>query len=511
MALDAAAESRLAELVRAPGFPPLWLFLATSLPHLWYLSIVNCPSAITKLCKTLGPDPVNTFASVALSLNAIQLSSIASFLTSERILTGLADRLISWHAACALPALVLGIILKFAIFRAIGTAGVYYGTCFGYSIPWHTGFPFNVSAHPQYLGSSLVIAASTAVLCRHSDRPGELVLSAWWMLLYAATAIAEEGLIPAGNPSAPLGESESPFGDYTTKPVEGAELMREILMAPVALARFVTFFVVLLFYSAYVLLAGNKFLHPVTRTVGRLLLNSIGMRVRVSGLENIQHARAKAPYIIISNHVSYIDPLALAAALGPYAAVARSDMHKFFIIGRIAQRWGMVPVEYQSRSMGRTEQVVRHAKQQERGTSVPPVLIFPEGTTTNGRCVLSFRRGAFVSQLPVLPVTLSYKTASGFCMGWVERHAIGKHMPRMLTEWFKEVHVTLHPPRELSEDEKQNPDKAARNVSEHFAQKLGMPMRNESTNDAHNYYASLGIEPYASKERKQQVEQQSKS
>lgn len=38
-----------------------------------------------------------------------------------------------------------------------------------------------------------------------------------------------------------------------------------------------------------------------------------------------------------------------------------------------------------------------------------PLLVFPEGTTTNGRFLLPFRKGAFLAGAPVRPCILSYK------------------------------------------------------------------------------------------------------
>ena len=58
----------------------------------------------------------------------------------------------SIHPAAAALALVLlaaGQALNVGIFRAIGHAGVYYGFKLGHTIPWVSGFPFNVVSHPQ--------------------------------------------------------------------------------------------------------------------------------------------------------------------------------------------------------------------------------------------------------------------------------------------------------------------------------------------------------------------------
>jgi lysophosphatidylcholine acyltransferase / lyso-PAF acetyltransferase len=37
-----------------------------------------------------------------------------------------------------------------------------------------------------------------------------------------------------------------------------------------------------------------------------------------------------------------------------------------------------------------------------------PILLFPEGTTTNGRYMLRFRTGGFIAGVPVQPIILKY-------------------------------------------------------------------------------------------------------
>ena len=55
--------------------------------------------------------------------------------------------------------------LNVGIFQAIGHPGVYYGFKLGHTIPWASGFPFNVVSHPQYVGSVASILGA-AVLVR---------------------------------------------------------------------------------------------------------------------------------------------------------------------------------------------------------------------------------------------------------------------------------------------------------------------------------------------------------
>lgn len=54
-------------------------------------------------------------------------------------------------------ALLIGQLLNFSVFRALGKTGVFYGNRFGHSIEWCHGFPFSVLRHPQYVGTLISI------------------------------------------------------------------------------------------------------------------------------------------------------------------------------------------------------------------------------------------------------------------------------------------------------------------------------------------------------------------
>ncbi|EMS57923.1 Lysophosphatidylcholine acyltransferase 1 [Triticum urartu] len=51
---------------------------------------------------------------------------------------------------------------------------------------------------------------------------------------------------------------------------------------------------------------------------------------------------------------------------------------------------------------------VNEIKRKAAGNSFPRVLLFPEGTTTNGRFLISFQHGAFIPGYPVQPVVVRY-------------------------------------------------------------------------------------------------------
>lgn len=86
-----------------------------------------------------------------------------------------------------------GQTLNAGIYRAIGHPGVYYGFKLGHTIPWVTGFPFNVVRHPQYVGSVMSVVGAAVLLW--SQAPSGLgLLTAYWTSLYVITGWMESSL-----------------------------------------------------------------------------------------------------------------------------------------------------------------------------------------------------------------------------------------------------------------------------------------------------------------------------
>ncbi|KAG9147682.1 hypothetical protein Leryth_014853 [Lithospermum erythrorhizon] len=73
----------------------------------------------------------------------------------------------------------------------------------------------------------------------------------------------------------------------------------------------------------------------------------------------------------------------------------------------------------------------------------PRVLLFPEGTTTNGRCLLSFQLGAFIPGHPVQPVVVRYPHVH-FDQSW-GRIPLAKLIFRMLTQFHNFMEVEYLP------------------------------------------------------------------
>ena len=98
---------------------------------------------------------------------------------------------------------------------------------------------------------------------------------------------------------------------------------------------------------------------------------------------------------MVSNHLSYLDILLFSAAR-PFVMVAKSELKRWPLLGRLTAQAGTV---YVDREGGPSTYDSVNCAMAEAYRSGLPVLFFPEGTTTNGIEVLPFRRGLFHSVL----------------------------------------------------------------------------------------------------------------
>jgi 1-acyl-sn-glycerol-3-phosphate acyltransferase len=133
------------------------------------------------------------------------------------------------------------------------------------------------------------------------------------------------------------------------------------------------------------------------------------------------------PALIAANHVSYLDPLVVAAQV-PCVPVSKADLARWPVFGAVARRTGVLFVE-RSRSQSRLRVMREVELALEDGALV---LNFPEGTTSDGSTVLPFRRGMFgiVHRMgvPVVPVAISYDPPG---LAWIGDDTFAPHYLRL--------------------------------------------------------------------------------
>jgi 1-acyl-sn-glycerol-3-phosphate acyltransferase len=152
------------------------------------------------------------------------------------------------------------------------------------------------------------------------------------------------------------------------------------------------------------ILPRRSWCQTAARTVTRLMLRLAGIPLRVQGLEQLQREQSS---ILVTNHASYVDVVALMAALpGDVSYVAKRELDAHWITRVILRRLGTVFVERfeMQRSVEDTEQVLQVVQQGR------VVVFFPEGTFGREPGLRPFRMGAFVvaaqAGVPVIPVAI---------------------------------------------------------------------------------------------------------
>lgn len=149
----------------------------------------------------------------------------------------------------------------------------------------------------------------------------------------------------------------------------------------------------------------------------RFCLLFMGIKVKADNLQQVPHG------LMVCNHLSYIDVLILAA-LKPACFVTSVEIQETPILGQICQLAGCLFVERRSRkNLSHEVEQLSHAL-----ICNVPVLIFPEGTSTNGEEVLRFRRPLFQAaidaQVPVVALSLNYTELDGSPINKLNRDKI---------------------------------------------------------------------------------------
>ena len=108
--------------------------------------------------------------------------------------------------------------------------------------------------------------------------------------------------------------------------------------------------------------------------------------------------------LIVSNHTGFYD-IVLNMSINSAGFLAKYDTKDYLLVGTIAQGINCLFVKRESQEDRARIFVELEQRQKDfyEGKILSPLCIFPEGTTTNGKYILKFKKGAFYSLLPIKP------------------------------------------------------------------------------------------------------------
>ncbi|XWS21090.1 hypothetical protein CRYUN_Cryun30bG0025500 [Craigia yunnanensis] len=204
-----------------------------------------------------------------------------------------------------------------------------------------------------------------------------------------------------------------------------------------------------------------------------------------------QSEEEERPGAIVSNHVSYLDILYHMSSSFP-SFVAKRSVAKLPLIGLISKCLGCVYVQRESKSSdskGVAGVVTDRVCEAHQNKSAPMMMLFPEGTTTNGDFLLPFRTGAFLARAPVVPVILRYPYQR-FSPAWDSISGV-RHVVFLLCQFVNHMEVTRLPVYYPSQQEMDDPKLYANNVRRLMASEGNLILSDIGLPEKRIYHAAL--------------------
>jgi len=165
-------------------------------------------------------------------------------------------------------------------------------------------------------------------------------------------------------------------------------------------------------------LARVLFVYPFLSHLARLdmmqrwcvrIVHALKLRVDAQGVPPLDRSR---PALLVANHVSWLDIFVINVVC-PARFVAKSEIREWPLVGILCERAGTLFIERaRRRDTGRLNDIMRTAL--ENGDRV---AVFPEGTTSDGRCIQHFHASllqpAVAIGAPLHPTAVRYLRPDG--------------------------------------------------------------------------------------------------
>ncbi|HUT49553.1 MAG TPA: lysophospholipid acyltransferase family protein [Alphaproteobacteria bacterium] len=188
----------------------------------------------------------------------------------------------------------------------------------------------------------------------------------------------------------------------------------------------------------------------------RTCMEIIGIDVKLLGKRCRDH-----PVLFAVNHSSYLD-ITLLGALMPVSFVAKAEVAKWPLYGVLAKLQRTVFVERNPRKVH--EQRAEMVARLERGHDL---VLFPEGTSSDGNGVLPFKSALLSAaeieirgkQVVVQPISIAYTHLDGIPLGrhfrpfytWFGDMEMASHIWQMIALGKLRVVIEFHPPLTVAE------------------------------------------------------------
>lgn len=202
------------------------------------------------------------------------------------------------------------------------------------------------------------------------------------------------------------------------------------------------FFPFLILFKSFI----RKQLLSIVSVTSRIMLKVLNIKVdyKVSCKFN-----SDSNFLIVSNHLSYLDVIILAAKF-PSCFVTSKEVKASLFLGQLSSLAGCLFVDRKNKQ-NLKEEIIELRTALTYGLNV---IVFPEATSTNGEEILRFRRplfeAAIATQKQILPITINYQTIESQRIDrlnrdivcWYGEMTFFDHFMKVLEQ--KEINVEIH-------------------------------------------------------------------
>ncbi|KAG0578501.1 hypothetical protein KC19_4G027700 [Ceratodon purpureus] len=185
--------------------------------------------------------------------------------------------------------------------------------------------------------------------------------------------------------------------------------------------------------------------------------------------------RSVAP-VLVSNHIGFVDPIFVFYRHLPVLVSAKENV-EMPIVGMFLQALQIIPVDRASAES--RHHAAGNIRRRAMDNKWPHVMLFPEGTTTNGRAIISFKTGAFSPGLPVQPMVVRYPHKYvNPC--WCDQGGLLMILFQLMTQFINFMEVEYLPVMKPTVKEMKHPQEFADRVRSEMAKALRVPCTEHS-------------------------------
>ena len=224
------------------------------------------------------------------------------------------------------------------------------------------------------------------------------------------------------------------------------------LRAAFCLAGMVLCLLLTIVVQPILLLRGGRIAEPVPNWFFKAACRLMGAKIDVRGTPS-----SATPVLFVANHISWLDIFVLGGVLGS-SFVARADLAGWAVFGWLSKlrRTIFIDRENRARSGAHLEQM------NERLEAGDSLILFPEGTSSDGGRVLPFKSSLFAvaerwpgeQPLTVQSISIAYTRMNNMPLGrhlrpyvgWFGDMELGSHLWELLTMGRVTAVVTFHEP-----------------------------------------------------------------